>query len=101
VEQPVVEDERTRNKLMSSVRELEREVETLQKLRHPNIVQYYGIERTSKYINIFLEWVPGGSIRDLLNKFGAFCLDMTGVPWSLAHKANTPAATCPQCLSAN
>jgi serine/threonine protein kinase len=69
---------------MSSVRELEREMETLQKLRHPNIVQYYGIERTSKYINIFLEWVPGGSIRDLLNKFGALRFDTTGLPCSSA-----------------
>ena len=64
-------DEATRKKLLESTRELEGEIVTLQKLSHPNIVKYYGCERTDTHINIFLEWVPGGSIRKLLDDFGA------------------------------
>ena len=71
VEKPVACDEATRKKLLESTRELEGEIVTLQKLSHPNIVKYYGCERTDTHINIFLEWVPGGSIRKLLDDFGA------------------------------
>ena len=70
VEQLNSTDASTRHKVAACVRELEGEIRTLQKLKHPNIVQYLGFERTETHFNIFLEWMPGGSIRKLLDDFG-------------------------------
>ncbi|KXZ41594.1 hypothetical protein GPECTOR_375g163 [Gonium pectorale] len=49
---------------------LEREVNVLRKLRHENIVRYLGTERTSEHLNIFLEYVAGGSLANKLAQFG-------------------------------
>eukprot|EP00804_Cyclotella_cryptica_P001936 CCRYP_007376-RA/>CCRYP_007376-RA protein AED:0.03 eAED:0.03 QI:116/1/1/1/1/1/5/37/1180 len=56
------------------VDELQREIDLMRSLKHPNIVRYLGAEvDTSKNIlNIFQEWVPGGSVSSLLKKFGPF-----------------------------
>lgn len=54
------------------VRALENEVVVLKRLRHINIVRYLGTERTNESLNIFLEYVPGGSIHSLLVRFGSF-----------------------------
>jgi len=59
-------------KLAEHIRSLEAEVQLLQDLNHPNIVRYLGTERTQDALNIFLEYVPGGSIASLLAKFGSF-----------------------------
>ena len=59
-------------KLAEHVRSLEAEVQLLQDLNHPNIVRYLGTQRTQDALNIFLEYVPGGSIASLLAKFGSF-----------------------------
>lgn len=59
-------------KVAEHVRALEMEVQLLQNLHHPNIVCYLGTERTEAALNIFLEYVPGGSIASLLAKFGSF-----------------------------
>ena len=40
-------------------------------LSHPNIVRYLGMERNQVTLSIFLEYVPGGSIRSLIDRFGA------------------------------
>lgn len=46
----------------------------LKGLSHPNIVQYYSTEisEDAKGVDILLDYVPGGSIRQLLDKFQAF-----------------------------
>jgi len=45
----------------------------MKRLTHPNIVSYIGTERTDEgMLNIFMEFVPGGSIANLLQKFGSF-----------------------------
>ncbi|KAI8114533.1 hypothetical protein M9434_002655 [Picochlorum sp. BPE23] len=59
-------------KVAEHIRSLESEVDTLKLLDHPNIVRYIGTERNAKLINIFLEFVPGGSIASLLTNFGPF-----------------------------
>ena len=41
-------------------------------LDHINIVRYLGSERKEKILNIFLEFIPGGSIHSLLTKFKRF-----------------------------
>lgn len=50
---------------------LENEINLLKTLEHPNIVRYLGTEVTAQYLTIFLEYVPGGSVRALIEKFGA------------------------------
>ncbi|KZO95856.1 Pkinase-domain-containing protein [Calocera viscosa TUFC12733] len=51
---------------------LEREIELLKTLQHENIVQYVDSSSDEKYLNIFLEYVPGGSVAALLRSYGAF-----------------------------
>lgn len=48
------------------------EVETMKDLDHLNIVQYLGFEQLGGVSNLFLEYVPGGSVKSLLNNFGRF-----------------------------
>lgn len=62
----------TKDRAQSHIRELEEEVKLLQNLSHPNIVRYLGTAREEEALNIFLEFVPGGSISSLLGKFGSF-----------------------------
>jgi mitogen-activated protein kinase kinase kinase len=59
----------TRKKSMIDA--LKREISLLRDLRHPNIVQYLGCSSSTEYLNIFLEYVPGGSVQTILNSYGA------------------------------
>jgi serine/threonine protein kinase len=54
------------------VQELQQEIEILEKLHHKNIVRYFGSNRDDEFLNIFLEYIPGGSIASLLEKYGKF-----------------------------
>ena len=59
------------------MKSLQQEVELMRGLSHPNIVQYLGtsVGTESNFndtLNIFMEFVPGGSIQSLLKKFGVF-----------------------------
>jgi serine/threonine protein kinase len=63
-------DEAASRQVAEHVRALEAEVALLRTLRHENIVQYLGVERTADAVNILLEFVPGGSIASILQKFG-------------------------------
>src|SRR3569833_621391 len=56
---------------MSMIEALKREISLLRDLRHPNIVQYLGCGSSPEYLNIFLEYVPGGSVQTMLNSYGA------------------------------
>ncbi|KAI5833967.1 ste11-like protein [Schizophyllum commune Tattone D] len=51
---------------------LEREIELLKDLQHVNIVQYLYSSLDDDHLNIFLEYVPGGSVTALLRNYGAF-----------------------------
>lgn len=51
---------------------LGQEVALLSRLRHPNIVQYYGCETVDDTLYIYLEYVSGGSIYKLLEDYGQF-----------------------------
>ncbi|PIN16528.1 MEKK [Handroanthus impetiginosus] len=59
-------------KTQEYIQELEKEVNLLKNLSHPNIVRYLGTAREEDSLNILLEFVPGGSISSLLGKFGSF-----------------------------
>ncbi|KZT54739.1 kinase-like protein, partial [Calocera cornea HHB12733] len=43
---------------------VEREIEVLKKLKHPNIVRLYDVIETDKYIGIVLEYASGGELFD-------------------------------------
>ncbi|CAN1778175.1 Mitogen-activated protein kinase kinase kinase YODA [Linum perenne] len=59
-------------KSRESVQQLGQEIAMLSRLRHPNIVQYYGTETVEDKLYIYLEYVSGGSIHKLLQDYGAF-----------------------------
>ncbi|OCH94960.1 Pkinase-domain-containing protein [Obba rivulosa] len=59
-----------RKKAMLSA--LEREIELLKDLHHENIVQYHSSCIDEDHLNIFLEYVPGGSVSTVLRNYGAF-----------------------------
>jgi len=44
----------------------------LKDLHHDNIVQYHSSCIDEEHLNIFLEYVPGGSVTSLLSNYGAF-----------------------------
>ncbi|PFH50806.1 hypothetical protein AMATHDRAFT_3654 [Amanita thiersii Skay4041] len=56
---------------------LKSESDTLKDLDHPHIVQYLGYEESSHYLSIFLEYIPGGTIKSCLSKYGRFREDVT------------------------
>ncbi|KAI5107523.1 mitogen-activated protein kinase kinase kinase 19 [Silurus meridionalis] len=49
---------------------LEREVDLLKNLNHQNIVGFLGTTLSGNVISILMEYVPGGSISNVLNRFG-------------------------------
>jgi hypothetical protein len=53
---------------------LAKEISLLAQLQHPNIVEYRGmnIDGEAGQVNIFMDYVPGGSIAHLLKRFGTF-----------------------------
>ncbi|PHT78418.1 Mitogen-activated protein kinase kinase kinase YODA [Capsicum annuum] len=59
-------------KSKESAKQLAQEIALLSRLRHPNIVQYYGSEMVPDKLYIYLEYVSGGSIYKLLQEYGPF-----------------------------
>ena len=51
---------------------LESEIALMAGLVHDNIVRYVGSQRSSHHLNIFLEFVSGGSLAGVLKTFGRF-----------------------------
>jgi serine/threonine protein kinase len=60
------------------VDDLQREIDLMKSLKHPNIVRYLGaeVDNSKNILNIFQEWAPGGSVSELLKKFGAFSINV-------------------------
>lgn len=50
------------------------EAEIMRRLYHPNVLRLFGIvyNPEKRHVDIFVEWMPGGSITSLLNQYGAF-----------------------------
>lgn len=59
-------------KSKESAKQLGQEISLLSRLRHQNIVQYYGSETVDDRLYIYLEYVSGGSIHKLLQEYGQF-----------------------------
>jgi serine/threonine protein kinase len=51
----------------------------LRRLRHENIVRYYGATQEGCKLNIILEYVSGGSIHSLIGKFGPLKEELVAV----------------------
>eukprot|EP00906_Rhabdomonas_costata_P018782 RCo027385 len=49
---------------------LKREINVMKSLDHPNIVRYLQTEKEKSSINVYMEYLPGGSIANLLSTFG-------------------------------
>ena len=60
------------------VEALKREIALLRELKHENIVQYLGSSSDANNLNIFLEYVPGGSIAKMLVDYGSMEEHMVG-----------------------
>jgi serine/threonine protein kinase len=58
----------------NAVDALANEIQLMRDHDHPNIVKYIGavVDEKSGVVNIFQEWVPGGSLASLLKEMGPF-----------------------------
>ncbi|KAI9316284.1 hypothetical protein BX666DRAFT_1949117 [Dichotomocladium elegans] len=74
VDAPKTKSDMLNSKMKDAVDSLYREISLLKNLEHDNIVQYlgYDYDEDEGHINIFLEYIPGGSILSALNKGGKF-----------------------------
>lgn len=54
------------------VEALQHEMKLLSELHHENIVTYLGSNSDESNLNIFLEYVPGGSLNTMLSNYGPF-----------------------------
>lgn len=59
------------NRKKNMIEALKREIGLLRDLKHANIVQYLGCSSSGEHLNIFLEYVAGGSVQTMLNSYGA------------------------------
>jgi mitogen-activated protein kinase kinase kinase len=58
------------HKKNTMVEALKHEIGLLRDLKHENIVQYLGSNSDETHLNIFLEYVPGGSVATMLVNYG-------------------------------
>ncbi|PVU99785.1 hypothetical protein BB560_005443 [Smittium megazygosporum] len=63
-------DINTHGKRKKFIKQLHSEISMLKDLDHINIVQYLGFEIRDRLINIFLEYVSGGTISSLISQHG-------------------------------
>ena len=70
VEMPSKSNSEIDKRKEAMVAALKREIELLRDLQHPHIVQYLGSNADDSHFNIFLEYVPGGSVAAMLNNYG-------------------------------
>lgn len=57
------------------IQKLTKEIEFMKQLNHINIVRYLGTNLKKDRLCIITEWVPGGSLSDILDKFGILRVD--------------------------
>ena len=70
VEMPSKSNSENDKRKEAMVQALKHEIELLRDLQHPHIVQYLGSNADDEHFNIFLEYVPGGSVAAMLNNYG-------------------------------
>ncbi|XP_070570149.1 mitogen-activated protein kinase kinase kinase 3-like isoform X3 [Ptychodera flava] len=65
-----VQLERDNSEARKEVKALKVEIELLKNLQHERIVQYFGCGEDEKALCIFMELMPGGSVKDELKNYG-------------------------------
>ncbi|ESO08756.1 hypothetical protein HELRODRAFT_74186, partial [Helobdella robusta] len=63
--------------ISKEVRALQSEIKLLQDLSNPRIVQYYGSQKEPHMLSIFMEFVPGGSVKDQIQDYGPLTESVT------------------------
>jgi len=56
--------------------DLENEIEIYKELSHPHIVAYLGNDYIDSHLYIYLEYMPGGSVAQVLSQFGPFAEEL-------------------------
>ena len=56
--------------LTQKLEQLRKEIKIMEPLDHTHIVKYFFTERVANSVNIFMEYVPGGSLLNLMKTFG-------------------------------
>lgn len=59
------------------VKALRDEIRVLQLLQHSRIVQYFGSEEDGQVLSIFMEYMPGGSVKDQIRAYGPLTETLT------------------------
>ena len=47
------------------------------RLAHPRILQYLGVQNTPDSVLIFMEYMPGGSVKDLIKMEGRLSVQLS------------------------
>ncbi|GAB7360535.1 hypothetical protein MBLNU230_g8483t1 [Neophaeotheca triangularis] len=71
VEMPSNSGSATDARKNNMIEALKHEISLLRELKHPNIVQYLGSNSDDRHLNIFLEYVAGGSVATMLVNYGS------------------------------
>lgn len=69
---PLFKDEKDPQIHAKIIESFDLEMKLLSELQHENIVSYLGSSTDDEHINIFLEYVPGGSLNSMLSNYGPF-----------------------------
>ncbi|KAG9007621.1 hypothetical protein FRB94_014139 [Tulasnella sp. JGI-2019a] len=72
VEMPQSTSDQENQIQIAAVNAIRNERDILEGLDHTNIVRYLGFEQTAEFFNVFLEYVPGGSIGSIVERYGKF-----------------------------
>ncbi|CAF3746967.1 unnamed protein product [Rotaria sp. Silwood1] len=62
---------------INEVKILECEINIYKQLNHERIVRYHGAVRTEDYLQIFMEYMTGGSVREQILNYGALTEQLT------------------------
>nr|CAB3263625.1 mitogen-activated protein kinase kinase kinase 2-like [Phallusia mammillata] len=59
------------------IKALQTEIDLLRSLKHERIVHYYGCSEDTNTLSIFMEYMPGGSVKDQIKSYGAITEPVT------------------------
>ncbi|GAB0209854.1 mitogen-activated protein kinase kinase kinase 1 [Grus japonensis] len=72
IQQDVTYVRNTSSEQEEVVEALREEIRMMSHLNHPNIIRMLGATCEKSNYNLFIEWMAGGSVAQLLSKYGAF-----------------------------